>query len=242
MQSEIEQVGTSVVVRLIGDLSTETAPRVRTTLLKCLVEQPDAVVVDLSRATVREPVALSVFPAVARQAAMFPGTPILLSVPQPEVSRLFGTGRYGHLAVFASVDDALAADPRRATRSLSDSLLPVSGAIRRARQLAADACSRWEVPQLAQPAVVIANELVTNAVVHAATMIDLRFTLGRRYLTIAVRDGSTAEPRLSADALPDSRTGRGLIIVDAMAARWGSTPADGGKVVWAHLSAHKPLR
>jgi hypothetical protein len=38
--------------------------------------------------------------------------------------------------------------------------------------------------------------------------------------------------------LPDldtGRGGRGLILIDALAASWGSTPMPDGKVVWATL-------
>jgi hypothetical protein len=34
----------------------------------------------------------------------------------------------------------------------------------------------------------------------------------------------------------DPATGRGLLLVDEFALRWGSFPAAGGKVVWAALS------
>ncbi|MET0416990.1 MAG: ATP-binding protein [Actinoplanes sp.] len=215
-----------------------TAPRVRTLLLKCIIDQPDALVVDLSELSVRDPVALSIFAAVARQAALWPGTPLMLSVPQGDASQLLTGDRYGRLAVFRSLDEALAAERRQTLRSVSDSLLPVSGAARRARELAAEACSLWELPQLTDPAAVVAGELVTNAVDHAQTMIDLRISVNRRYLQIAVWDGAVTEPRFAAGDMSDPQAGRGLLLVQAMAQRWGSIPIDGGKVVWASLSLH----
>lgn len=234
LRSEVDQVGTSMLVRLIGELSGVTAPQVRTTLLKCLVDQPDALVVDLSGMTVREPVALLVFRAVARQAAMWPGTHIALSVPQAEVARQF-TG-YCRPAVFATVEQALAARPRQGRPTLAESLLPVAGAPARVRELAAEACARWKLPHLVQPARLIACELATNAMVHAHTLIDVRLSLGRRHLLIAVRDGSPEPPLLDFGRRSDLATGRGLLLVDALAHRWGSLPAEGGKIVWANLS------
>jgi anti-anti-sigma regulatory factor len=235
MRYEAEQVGTTVVVRLFGELSTATAPRVRTILLKCLVEEPDAVVVDLAEAVVRESTVLSVLPAVSRQAALWPGIPLLISVPDSAVRQLLSQGDDGRLTVFPSVAQALAVPLPHRNPSLSDTLLPVSGAARRARELAREACTRWRLPHLGESAGLIASELASNAVVHARTMADLRFSLGHRYLFIAVRDGSTAEPRLTIVPPSQLRGGRGLMVVDAIASRWGSLPSDDGKVVWASL-------
>jgi hypothetical protein len=212
-----------------------SAPVVRAALLKCLVEQPDAVVVDLAGTVVIEPAAAAVFLTVARQASHWPGTPMMICTPDPALVHLL-TSRYGRLAVHTSVADALAARPSPHLPWISETLLPVSGAIRRARDVAGEACARWELPHLVGPATVIAGELVTNAVVHAQTMIDLRLTLGRRYLILAVRDGSAALPVLPPSASADPAAPKGLLLVDAMAQHWGTLPAEGGKVVWATLS------
>jgi RNA polymerase sigma-70 factor (sigma-B/F/G subfamily) len=68
VRCDIGHIGTRLLVTVIGDLSLWTAPRLRMTLLKCLLEQPDAVVADLTALTVSESQALSVYSAVSRQA------------------------------------------------------------------------------------------------------------------------------------------------------------------------------
>ncbi len=215
-----------------------SSPVVRTTLLKCLVEQPDAVVVDLSASVVRETAALSVFLAAARQAALWPGIPLMLAGPGPELAEMIGQG-YGRLAVFGSVPEALSAPVRQQTPTIKDVLLPAPGAARHARALITEGCLRWELPHLIGPASVVAGELVTNAVVHAGTMVDLRLSLGRRYLIVAVRDGSGEVPVLPPpDGDPEGPAG--LRLVAAMAHRWGTLPAHGGKVVWATLPRKRP--
>ncbi|MCO8271715.1 ATP-binding protein [Actinoplanes sp. TRM 88003] len=234
LHSDVDQMGASLVVRLDGELSARTAPQVRTILLKCLADRPDVLVVDLSRLTVRESFALSIFRAVARQAALWPGTPIAYCVPPAEMSGVFAD--LGRPAVFTTVEQALAAKPRQSLPSLGESLLPVAGATARARALAGEACERWELPQASPSARLIVGELATNAMVHAQTMFDVRLILGRRYLLIAVRDGSPAVPRIDFGERDEVATGRGLMLVEAAAARWGSVPAEGGKVVWAALS------
>jgi anti-anti-sigma regulatory factor/anti-sigma regulatory factor (Ser/Thr protein kinase) len=240
--SEVDQVDTRLLVRLHGELSTATVPRIRMLLLKRLVDQPDALVVEVSGLVVRDEVALHVFMAVARQAAVWPGTPLLICAGEPRLARLLTHGSYGRLPVFPSIAEALAAPARKRIRTLSEPLLPVAGAVHRARELAAGACVRWHLPRLTNPAVLIAGELVANAVRHAQTIADLRFSLGRRYLMIAVRDGSTELPKVDDASSGDPGRGRGLVLVDALAARWGSMASEGGKVVWASLPIETPRR
>ncbi|WP_412741500.1 STAS domain-containing protein [Krasilnikovia sp. MM14-A1004] len=231
----VEQVGTRVLVRLRGELSPANALRVRAELLKCAVERPDALVVDVTDLTVRDPGAASVFRAVAWQAATWPGTPLLLCTPDAQTARRLTHGCRRLLPVFASADQALTARPRRRVTVLHDTLLPVTGAARRARDLATEACARWQLPALVGPACLIADELATNALTHARTMADIRFAVGRHHLMISVRDGSAARPAPVREPLPHAASGLGLLLVDATAHRWGCLPVDGGKVVWAYL-------
>ncbi len=241
VRCEVQQHDSHALVRLDGVLTVTTAPHVRLTLLKCLAEQPDALLVDLAGLRVDEARALSLFTAVTRQAAMWPGTPLLLCAPTAATRALLARGGYGTPPVFATVDSALAAGRGRASMpSMTDELLPVVGAARQARDRVTEACARWDLPALVGPASVVVSELVSNAVAHAHTMIALRLSLRRRYLHIAVRDGSSEEPRLATTSPLAPGTGRGLLLVDAIARRWGSLPTTGGKVVWAVLSTDPP--
>ncbi|MEV4349690.1 hypothetical protein AB0J83_34970 [Actinoplanes sp. NPDC049596] len=126
-----------------------------------MLEEPDAVVVDLAGAVVAEPPAALVFAAASRQAPVRPGTPLLVVAPDPALARLLPAG-YERVAVVDSVEEALATPPRPRMPSLSDTLLPVSGAARHARDMATEACARWDVPHLIGPAGLIAAELVTT--------------------------------------------------------------------------------
>jgi hypothetical protein len=121
--------------------------------------------------------------------------------------------------------------------SLIDDLLPIAGAARQARNIATEACLRWDLPGLVGPACVITSELVTNVVKHVGTMATLRISLRPRFVTIGVRDGSAEEPRRGH---PSPSGGRGLLLVEAMAHSWGWLPVDGGKVVWASLIRDQP--
>jgi anti-sigma regulatory factor (Ser/Thr protein kinase) len=81
------------------------------------------------------------------------------------------------------------------------------------------------------------SELVTNAVAAAAeagSPLPVHFWLisdGMRVL-ICVQDPSPCRPvRLAPDG--ETESGRGLMLVEAVAMTWGSWAAPAGKVVWA---------
>jgi len=84
----------------------------------------------------------------------------------------------------------------------------------------------------------VASELVTNAVLHAGTPVRLwLIRTGEDSVRIEVADQSPdpPSPRHYSD---DSATGRGLVLVGALARRWGVDVSDagGGKTVWAEVS------
>jgi anti-anti-sigma regulatory factor len=229
--------GRNLLVAMTGDLMLADVAELRIRLLKCLAEQPGALLIDLSALTVAEPLALSVFTAVFHQAARWPGTPVLLCAPRPQTRALLGGGAYRRLPLFISTQAArlhLGAD-RDNLPMITDELLPITGAARQGRNVATEACLRWDLPHLTAPACLITSELVSNVVDHANTMMTLQFSLRPRFLHIAVRDGSPIEPTVPGRVPPDAEGGRGIFLVNATAHSWGCLPTEGGKVVWASL-------
>ncbi|MDP9799415.1 anti-anti-sigma factor [Catenuloplanes nepalensis] len=224
-----------IVVTVCGELSVNEAGRLRTALLKCLAEQPEALLVDLSGMRVPEPSALTVFTAVVRQAATWPGTPVLLCAPAPAVAELLAGGGFGKLTMVAGLDEArsLLDAGDSGMLMVSDDLLPIRGASRHARDVVTDACMRWSLPQLVAPASVVAGEMVANVIDHAGTMMTLRVSLRPRFLYVAVRDGVSEPPD---PVLPPFRPGSGLALINATATHWGWLPAADGKAVWAALA------
>ncbi|WP_392753879.1 SpoIIE family protein phosphatase [Streptomyces sp. LN590] len=103
--------------------------------------------------------------------------------------------------------------------------------------------------RLADDAVIVADELVTNAVVHAGTTVELLFRLEEAAedeaaaLVLEVADHHPArsvrserpDPVPAADPDDPAEVGRGLQIVAALAERWGITYRTGLKTVWARL-------
>jgi anti-anti-sigma regulatory factor len=225
-----------MLAELTGSLTMPDVPAVRTHLLKCLAEQPRALVIDMSGIEVRSPMALTVFTAVVRQAGRWPGTDVLFCAARPATADLMLRVNYRRLATFDTVEAACDHIERggHAMPTVAEDLLPIQGAARHGRNVATDACLRWDLTELVAPASLVTSELISNVVDHAHTMMTLRLTLGTRHLFIAVRDGSVAEPAVVPHG-PDLDRGRGLHIIEATAHTWGYLPANDGKVVWASL-------
>ncbi|GIE31557.1 hypothetical protein Ait01nite_046020 [Actinoplanes italicus] len=237
IRCEVYGDGTTLIAELSGELRLSDSAPLRERLLKCLADQPDALLIDLSGMRVEQPLALAIFTAVLRQAARWPGTPILCYSPTGDTRELLSAKAYHRLPIFGSREAALAHlhDGRLTVPSISEELLPVGGSSRHARDVATEACLRWDLPDLIAPASLIVTELVANVVDHARTMMTLRLSLRPRYLNLAVRDGSHAPPVAAIPAHPEAKRGRGLLLVNELAYSWGHLPSDHGKVVWAAL-------
>ncbi|WP_228004968.1 ATP-binding protein [Amycolatopsis sp. YIM 10] len=91
--------------------------------------------------------------------------------------------------------------------------------------------------QFVTDAVVVANELVTNALQHTTTSCAIRLTWHERQLRIDVDDDSPVQAR---PRTPDVHGGRGLHLVAALAHSWGQHLHPWGKTVWALLTAPAP--
>jgi anti-anti-sigma regulatory factor len=232
----VDRAGGLAVVTVRGRFDLRDTPSFRTALLKCLAEQPRALLVDLAAMELGADTALALFTAVTRQAARWPGTPIVLCGPSPRVAGLLERGRYGPVTLCPGVEQARreADSGTVVPPSLSDRLLPIAGAVRHARNVVTEACLAWALPELVGPGSLVVSELVANGVEHASTMMTLQITRRVRQVHVAVRDGSPAEPVINRSAGLSER-GRGLMLVEAVSLHWGWLPTDDGKVVWASL-------
>jgi anti-sigma regulatory factor (Ser/Thr protein kinase) len=84
-------------------------------------------------------------------------------------------------------------------------------------------------------AVLLVSELVTNAVRHAGSTLTVAVAIGRAAVRVEVRDRSPRLPALRESTGGDDEWGRGLVLVDALASRWGAERLPSGKRVWFEL-------
>jgi anti-sigma regulatory factor (Ser/Thr protein kinase) len=121
---------------------------------------------------------------------------------------------------------------RTTTLALAPSAETGSQARQALRQLFATARIDRET---SETAVLLANELVTNAVEHGRGSAYLNATVDTGAIRLEVTDSSTVEPRPSTTVSDLDERGRGLILIDALSSRWGVSPRPDGKTVWCEL-------
>jgi hypothetical protein len=103
-----------------------------------------------------------------------------------------------------------------------------------ARAAVREVLPQWDLCDLVPIAELLVSELVCNALRHASG--PLRLTLERvSSVRCLVSDGSSEPPRLT-EAGSEDENGRGLTLVDTLAARWGFERGPVGKTVWFELS------
>jgi anti-sigma regulatory factor (Ser/Thr protein kinase) len=109
-----------------------------------------------------------------------------------------------------------------------------------ARRFVAATLHRWGLDAQTEVAVLLAGELVTNAVVHTPSpTIGLVVYLADQAIRVEVHDTSPQPPKPDRLAAGDDQGGRGLALVAALASRWGvDTTVHGGKAVWFELPTH----
>ncbi len=104
----------------------------------------------------------------------------------------------------------------------------------RARTLVAEALERGPHAARLDEILLLVSEVVTNAVLHAGTPIELRLEADANGVLVEVTDHCSALP-VQRDYDPDASTGRGLGLVATLADRHGVETLPDGKSVWFAL-------
>lgn len=112
--------------------------------------------------------------------------------------------------------------------------LPAStSSARLARDLVRRALAGFDDP-VVEIAELLASELVTNAVAHANCAPVMRIDVTGQAVRVAVQDDAPG-PVEAREVPHDAPNGRGLLLVDSLAASWGWAPTPEGKRVWFTL-------
>ncbi|MER6385607.1 SpoIIE family protein phosphatase [Streptomyces sp. NPDC001250] len=113
----------------------------------------------------------------------------------------------------------------------------VPEAVRHARRFTRRTLRTWGVsPDTMDAALLVVSELVTNALVHTDGQVRLDMSLVNHRLRLAVADSSPRSPVKPTSIGWEATGGRGILLVEAVSAAWGTLPVSGGKQVWADLA------
>lgn len=237
--------GAIIDIAVRGDWHGPLAAAVSLAIDRCLAESPAAIVVDATEVSDETAASVPTWFS-ASQAAASADPPARLALCLAPESALAGklrhVGAERYVPVFDSPAEARAAlGGRRPLTELVRLRLapsPVSPSL--ARNVVGDACQAWNLAALLHPGRAVLSELVSNAVEHAGTEIEVSISRRGTALHLAVRDRNAAFPRII--ALNSARPGRpldergyGLRVVHADSIAWGAIPTEGGKMVWATI-------
>jgi len=117
--------------------------------------------------------------------------------------------------------------------------LPVPQAIPVLRRFVSATLRSWGEEALVPDAALVTSEMATNAVNHADSPFHASIVRAAGVVRIAIVDSGpgAAAQRTAAE---DDLSGRGIVIVDALADRWGHEILHAGKVVWAEFLSTAP--
>jgi anti-sigma regulatory factor (Ser/Thr protein kinase)/anti-anti-sigma regulatory factor len=232
-----------VVLSASGPLDLRGASRLHRAIAKAIVDQPPAILIGLHNVEVRDLALLNVFAAAVREADEGGVRLGVVSSDQRVLGRLWSLRLLQQMAMGATTDEAAA--------RLGTPPVNVRSRLRLSVGIAAPAAARdwlrttadaWNLPVgLAEDAVLVLFELVTNAVEHVGTgQIVLQLAYREQTLRITVRDEGPMIGLQARRPRPDAAHGRGLVLVNALSRRWGVSRlgVGQGKAVWAVLPGH----
>jgi serine/threonine-protein kinase RsbW len=102
---------------------------------------------------------------------------------------------------------------------------------RAARRFLRAVLQGWNCDHVVEVTLLVANELVTNAILHARTELHLMVSMGRGAVRVEVVDHNDQLP-VHRHPPDDAVGGRGIALLDALSARWGVDVLADGKRVW----------
>ncbi|MER6785505.1 PAS domain S-box protein [Streptomyces sp. NPDC000658] len=128
----------------------------------------------------------------------------------------------------------LAQLPAAPLAAVSTHLPAAPASVPQGRAFLRKALTVWNCADSAADALLLLSETLTNAVQHAEGPVGVHLHRTATDLTVEVSDRSAQLPQ-PRTAVEDEESGRGLMLVRALAADWGVRPTDEGKTTWFTL-------
>jgi len=158
------------------------------------------------------------------------------ALPDHLLSRLLtsGAGRDDAAMLLFRLDGGPHGEVRE-PREASTKLDPTPVSAKDARRFVTMTLRRWGWRGDLDVAQLLTSELVTNAVLHARTTVELFVAVSGNRLRVRVTDRGAGSPEVL-DAPSTAESGRGLMLVDALASRWGVDRDQQCKAVWFEVT------
>jgi hypothetical protein len=228
-----------------GTLDSSTYRSLRDQIIKAALDEPHAVIVDVTELDVPAESAWVVFTSARWHVGTWPEVPIVL-VCEDRASRsaIIRNGVARYVPVFPSIAAAMDAasrneSPRRRRRASTE--LPAQlTSLRRARDMVTDRLTEWGPTELIPVTKVVVTAFVENVLQHTDSNPAVRLEFDGSAVTVAVEDAShlPAGPR---EAPEPYQVPSGLHIVSALCRAWGNAPTSSGKTVWAVIGPENRL-
>jgi anti-sigma regulatory factor (Ser/Thr protein kinase) len=114
-------------------------------------------------------------------------------------------------------------------------------AVAEARSHVREVIHAWKVPVDPDIAILLASDLVTNAITHGSgETVTLAIRCARDHLRIDVYDTSGSLPMTEVEPA-DTKAGRGLVLIATLSTEWGSFHTPAGKAVYFTLAFQPDL-
>ncbi|MFB7935413.1 ATP-binding protein [Streptomyces sp. NPDC056039] len=95
--------------------------------------------------------------------------------------------------------------------------------------------------QMLENVELLASEVIANAILHTDAPCDVAVTRTEERLRVEVTDTEPSLPS-AGKAGPDDESGRGLLLVNALADAWGTRPEPTGKTTWFEITPEPSAR
>ncbi len=231
------------VLTVEGVLDTGNSAALRDTIVKTMVDEPSAVIVNVSGLRVPAQSAWSTIIGARWQVAR-PAVPIVLvsnhRATREALSRSEVASFMPVVTTEKSAMKTLARLARRTVRCAESKLPADLSSLRESRRLVREWLTAWSQTALIPVALVVVNVFVENVLEHTGSVPMMRVETDGATATIAVSDGSNT-PAVRLQSPTNGIDVSGLAIVEALARAWGTAPTSSGKTVWAVIGPENQL-
>jgi anti-anti-sigma regulatory factor len=235
---------TVAVLAVSGVLDAVTCAVLRDAIMKAALDEPSAVILDVTALQVAAESVWSTFLSARWQLHPQADVPILLVCAHRANREAITRSTVARFMPVHSTEKgamrALGRSTRRTIRRADAELSANVTSLRESRRLVREWLTAWSQTALVPVALVVVNVFMENVLEHTSSVPVMRVESDGATATIAVSDGSNA-PAVRLPAPAERIDVSGLAIVDALSRAWGSVPTPSGKTVWAVIGPENQL-